>query len=201
MADIVLFPSVLGVRPGVRDAADLLDAAGHGVIVVDLYDGRVFDDYDDAREFEESIGYPELMRRALEAIQDVRDGFLAAGFSNGAAMAEYVATQRTVDGVLLLSGAMDVSMLGAGSWPARVDAQIHSALEDPFRDQAGIDTLVEQVRAAGGEVEVFDYGGAGHLFTDASLPSEYDERAAALLWSRVLGFCESRGDQRSAHSS
>lgn len=31
--------------------------------------------------------------------------------------------------------------------------------------------------------------GAGHLFTDPSLPDEYDEQAAALLWQRVLAFC------------
>ena len=194
MADIVLFPSVLGVRAGVHDAADLLSEAGHDVLIVDLYDGRVFDDYDEASRYEDSIGYPELMHRALEAVTRVPDGFLAAGFSNGAAMAEYVATQRAVGGVLLFSGALDISMLGADSWPTGVDVQVHSALDDPFRDQAGIDALVEQVRAAGGAVEVFDYAGSGHLFTDVSRPSEYDERAATLLWSRVLTFCASHGD-------
>jgi dienelactone hydrolase len=191
MADIVLFPSVLGVRAGVRDAAARLGDAGHYVAIVDLYDGRVFDNYDDAAKYEQSIGYPELMRRALDAVHGVPDGFLAAGFSNGAAMAEYVATQRAVRGVLLLSGAIDVSMLGADSWPADVNAQIHFALNDPFRDQAGIDTVVEQINAAGGEVDVFDYDAAGHLFTDESLADEYDGTAAGLMWSRVLEFCES----------
>jgi dienelactone hydrolase len=33
------------------------------------------------------------------------------------------------------------------------------------------------------------YPGAGHLFTDASLPKEYDVQATTLLWSRVLPFC------------
>lgn len=192
MTDIVLFPSVLGVRQGVRDAADLLREDGHHVLVVDLYDGRVFDDYDDAAKFEESIGYPELMRRAVEAVKEVPDGFLTAGFSNGAAMAEHVATQRKVNGVLMFSGALDISMLGAGSWPAGVNAQIHCALDDPFRDQAGIDALIEQVRTAGAAIEVFDYPGTGHLFTDQSMVSEYDEYATDLLWSRVLPFCASQ---------
>lgn len=191
MTSIVLFPSVLGVRQGVHDAADLLREAGHDVLVVDLYDGRVFDDYDDASKYEEAVGYPALMRRAVEAVKEVPDGFITAGFSNGAAMAEYVATQRAVDGVLMFSGALDISMLGAGSWPAGVNAQIHCAVDDPFRDQAGIDTVVEQVRLAGAAVDVFDYPGAGHLFTDRSMASEYDENATDLLWSRVLPFCES----------
>lgn len=192
MTQIVLFPSVLGARQGVHDGADLLRENGHAVLVVDSYGGRVFDDYDDASEFEESIGYPELMRRAVQAVKDVPDGFITAGFSNGAAMAEYIATQRKVDGVLMFSGAIDISMLGADSWPAGVNGQIHCTVDDPFRDQAGIDTVVDQALAAGATVEAFDYPGTGHLFTDQSMVAEFDADAAALLWSRVLAFCASR---------
>ena len=47
MASIALFHSVLGVRPGVLDAAARLRAAGHEVLVGDQYGGRVFDDYGD----------------------------------------------------------------------------------------------------------------------------------------------------------
>lgn len=40
MTDIALFHSVLGVRPGVLEAADRLRAAGHQIVVVDQYGGR-----------------------------------------------------------------------------------------------------------------------------------------------------------------
>jgi dienelactone hydrolase len=189
MVNIALFHSVLGVRPGVRDAAKRLRAEGHEVVVVDQYDGRVFDDYEEAGTFAESIGYPVLMGLAVEAAQDIPDGFIVAGFSNGGGMAEYVATQRQVRGVLMLSGALDLSMLGVDAWPARVPAQIHYTLDDPFRNQTWIDAVVDQARAAGATVESFDYPGAGHLFTDRSMVSEYDEASADLLWSRVLSFC------------
>lgn len=129
MTDIALFHSVLGVRPGVTEAADRLRAASHDVLVVDQYDGQTFDDYDEAGKFAQAIGYPGLMRRAAQAVEGLRDGFIAAGFSNGGGMAEFVPTARPV---------------GPGS---------------------------------------------GHLFTDPSLPAEYDERSAELLWSRVLPFC------------
>ncbi len=95
MAEVALFHSVLGVRPGILDAAERLRAAGHEVLVVDQYDGRVFDNYDEADAFVEAIGFPELMGRAAAAVEALRDGFLAAGFSNGGGMAEYVATGRT----------------------------------------------------------------------------------------------------------
>ena len=42
--------------------------------------------------------------------------------------------------------------------------------------------------AAGGTLELFDYPGDGHLFTDPTLPKEYDPEATELLWSRVLPF-------------
>lgn len=189
MTDIALFHSVLGVRPGVTEAADRFRGEGHAVVVVDQYGGRIFDDYDEAGEFAQSIGYPTLMRLAEEAVQGVPDGFFTAGFSNGAGMAEFVATQRPVRGVLMLSGALNLTMIGADAWPAGVPAQIHSTTQDPFRNQAGIDAVAAQVRAAGASIEIFDYPGAGHLFTDPSLPTEYDADAADLLWSRVLPFC------------
>lgn len=193
MADIALFHSVLGVRPGVVDAADRLRAAGHQVRVVDQYDGRVFDDYGEAGEFAEAIGYPALMSQAADAVAEVPDGFIAAGFSNGGGMSEYVATVRRVSGVLMLSGALPLGMIGVEAWPAGVPAQIHYTREDPFRRQEAIDSVISQVESAGGRVDVFDYPGAGHLFTDASLPAEYDGDAAELLWSRVLPFCADLG--------
>jgi len=98
MTDIALFHSVLGVRPGVSEAADRLRAEGHDVVVVDQYGGRVFDDYEEADEFAQAIGYPTLMGLAAEAVEGLPDGLIAAGFSNGGGMAEFVATIRPVRG-------------------------------------------------------------------------------------------------------
>jgi dienelactone hydrolase len=194
---IALFHSVLGVRPGVHDAADRLRASGHDVLVVDQYEGRVFDDYEEAGAFAEAIGYGELMRRAAAAVESLPDGFLVAGFSNGGGMAEYVATVRPVAGVAMLSGALPMSMLGVERWPAGVPAQIHYTADDPFRNQDWIDAVVDQVQAAGGPIETFDYPGAGHLFTDPTMTEEYDPDAAERLWERVHAFCSrvADGDQ------
>jgi len=148
MTDIALFHSVLGVRSGVREAADRLRAEGHDVVVVDQYGGRAFDDYNEADEFAQSIGHPTLMGLAEEAVQGVPDGFIAAGFCNGGGMADFVATKRPVRGVLMLSGALDLARLGAEAWLAGMPAQIHYTTNDPFRNQTGIDAVIAQVRAA-----------------------------------------------------
>ncbi len=56
-----------------------------------------------------------------------------------------------------------------------------------------IDQAVLEVQAAGATLDVFDYPGAGHLFTDPSLPAEYDPVGTELLWSRVLPFVRTLG--------
>lgn len=189
MTQVALFHSVLGVRPGVADAAERLRAAGHQVQVIDLYQGQVFDDYDKASAFLESIGsYPELMRRTAEGVKGLPDGFVAIGFSNGGGIAEYVATQRRTAGAVMISGALPVEMLGADSWPAGVPAQIHYTTGDPFRRQEWVDAVAASARAADAPIELFDYPGAGHLFTDASLAGDYQPAEAALMWQRVLAF-------------
>ncbi len=189
MASIALFHSVLGVRPGITDAAGRLRAAGHEVLVVDQYGGRVFDDYAEAGAHVDAVGFPALMQLALDAVEELPDGFVAAGFSNGAGMAQYVTTRRRCAGVLLFSGALPLAMLGADRWPDGLPAQLHNADGDPRRHQEWIDSVVADARRAGAAVEVFDYPANGHLFTDESLPGEYDAQATALLWPRVLAFC------------
>jgi dienelactone hydrolase len=90
-----------------------------------------------------------------------------------------------------MSGALPVAMLGALGWPTGLPAQIHYTIGDPRRRQEWLDQLVAEIQSAGADIEIFDYPGAGHLFTDATLPDEYDEPATELLWTRVLAFCES----------
>lgn len=189
MTTIALFHSVLGVRPGVLDAADRLRGAGHDVRVVDQYDGLVFDDYGPAGVHAEGIGYPALMAAALAAVADLPDGFVAAGFSNGAGMAEFVATQRRCAGLLLFAGALPLQVLGVDRWPDGLPAQLHCTEGDPFRQQEWIDAVVAEARRAGVGIEVHEYPGTGHLFTDPSLPAEYDAVATGLLWERALDFC------------
>ena len=189
MTDIALFHSALGVRPGITDAAARLRADGHRVLVVDHYGGRVFDDQAEAGRYVEELGFPELMRRALAAVEDLADGFVVAGFSNGAGMAEHVATQRRCGGALLVVGALPLAVLGAPAWPSGTPVQLHLATDDPLRDQSWVDAFVGDVRGSGAHLEVVEHPVAGHLFTDPSRPDEYDAAATDALWARALPFC------------
>jgi dienelactone hydrolase len=196
MATIALFHSVLGMRPGMLDAASRLRVDGHDVLAVDQYDGHSFADYDEAAEFvERRGGYPRLMSDAVEAVRDLPDGFVAMGFSNGGGMAEYVATRRRVAGVIMCSGAMPLQMIGVDTWPTGVPAQVHYTAADPFRQEGWAESFVGSVQAAGAEGTLFEYPGSGHLFTDPSLTTEYDRASSELCWQRVLAFCASTSGQ------
>lgn len=189
MAHIALFHGILGVRPGELDAARRLTEAGHDVRVVDQYEGEVFDDYEDATKFARTVGYHEMVARALAATQDLPDGFVALGFSNGAVMAEYVALHRPVSGVILVSTAVEMAEIGAQEWPGGTAVQIHHAMDDQWKEPQQMIDFVGQVQVAGADVDVFDYHKGGHLFHDPSKADEYDEESAEKFWERVLAFC------------
>jgi dienelactone hydrolase len=194
MTTVVLFHSVLGIRQGVQDAAERLRADGHEVLVPDLFEGRTFDDYESAMAWSESVGMEVLAERGLAAVADLPDGFVVGGFSQGSSVAFYVATHRRVSGVLQFSGVNILGWFGPDAvWPEGVDSQSHQTLGDPFREEEIIDEAVRDVAAAGGTLELFDYPGDGHLFTDPTLPKEYDAEATELLWSRVLPFVRGCG--------
>lgn len=182
---------MLGVRPGVNAATDLLRSHGHTVRIVDQYDGRVFDNYVEAGAFATSIGYPVLMKAAADAVEDMPGPFVCAGFSNGGGMSIHVAANNpSVHGVVLFSGAMDPAMIGMTRWPTTVPVQVRYTVADPFRNQDGIDSLERLVKESGASFELFDCPGRGHLFTDPSLPDEYDPASASPLWNRTIAFLD-----------
>jgi dienelactone hydrolase len=194
MAEVILFHSVLGLRPGVIAAADQLRAAGHTVHTPDLYDGEVFDDLDDGRRKEDALGYQEIARRAREAAARLPAALVYAGFSMGATYAELLAASRPgALGVVLLQGAESEEALseffGVERWPAGVPVQVHYAAEDPWVEVGEVVSLGGDVRGAGAAFEEYVYPGSGHLFADPDLP-EYDRASSEEMWRRVLAFLD-----------
>lgn len=196
MAQVLLFPSVLGVRCGVTDLADALTRAGHSVTTVDLLDGETFDDYAAASARVEEVGFPAQMATALEQSKGVTGPFVAIGFSNGAGMAQWVASQRPDDvrGVVMIGGGIPMRFLES-TWPSGVPGQVHVTSEDPFHtEEKHLDgELEDDVERAGGEYTFVEYQGGGHLFTDPTLPREYQPEEARILIRRVLELVDAVG--------
>src|SRR5215207_9988999 len=167
MAEVVLFHSVLGLRPGVIAAADRLRAAGHTIHTPDLFNGEVFDDLDDGQRKEEALGYQEIARRAKEAVAELPAGLVFAGFSLGAVHAELLAASKP--------GALGAVLMHYAALDPWVEADEEVA---PFGDD---------VRGAGTAFEEHAYPCSGHLFSDPDLP-EYDRASSEAMWHRVLAF-------------
>jgi len=195
MAEVVLFHSVLGLRPGVNAAAERLGAAGHTVHAPDLYDGEIFDDLDEGMRKEDALGYQEISRRARESVAELPEELVYAGFSMGAVHAEVLAAERPgALGVVLMHGAVPVEALkeyfGVERWPEGVPVQVHYAAEDPWVEaEEEVVPLGEAVRGAGAAFEAHAYPGSGHLFADPDLP-EYDRASSDEMWERVLAFLD-----------
>lgn len=165
MSQVALYHPSFGVTPGVEDAAARLRAAGHDVLVVDQYDGRVFTDYDEAGVFVAERGFPALMAQAVDAVAELSDGFFVMGFSNGGGMATYVALQRRIAGAILCSGALPMHLVGGDPWPTGVPAQLHATVDDPRRPAGHVESVMRSVSKAGA-----DAGSSGTPATDTSSP-------------------------------
>jgi dienelactone hydrolase len=190
MAHIVLFHSVLGLRPGVKSFAEKLRETGHTVTIHDFYNGETFKDYETGNKKWSAIGIPAILQQAQAACQKLDGDLVFAGFSNGAAVAEFLAaTHPKSRGAVLMHGALPLKMLQLQTWPKQVPVQLHYNDKDPFRDAKNDASLKKSVTASGASFEEFLYHGKTHLFTDPDLP-DYDETSARLLMDRVLGFLD-----------
>lgn len=184
---VVLFHSALGLNDAVRAFAESLRRNGHTVLVPDLFDGDVFTVLEDGVRKRDEIGIPLLSQRAAESVRSMPDGTVYAGFSMGAASAQYLAgTIPGAGGAVLMHAALPNELVGIQQWPD-VPVQIHFAVDDPWVRRDHVSALSSSVGKAGAMCEVFEYPGSAHLFADASSP-DYDEGSAKAMLSRVLTF-------------
>jgi dienelactone hydrolase len=184
---VVLFHSALGLNDGVRAFAESLRMNGNTVHVPDLFDGDVFTNLEDGVRKRDETGIPLLSQRAAESVKDMPNGTVYAGFSMGAASAQYLAgTISGAGGAVLMHAALPNEFMGIQQWPT-VPVQIHFAVDDPWVQRDHVRALSSSVEQAGAICEVFEYPGSAHLFADASSP-DYNEDSATKMLSRVLTF-------------
>jgi dienelactone hydrolase len=190
MAHVLLFHHVHGLTSGVVAFADELRAAGHTVETPDLFDGRTFDDMEQAFAYAKDLG-DTVDAKADSAAAALPEALVYAGISWGVGPAQRLAQTRAgARGALLYEACYPITGEWAfGPWPAGVPVQIHGKGDDQFFAHEGdIDAARELVETVGAELgELFVYPGDEHLFFDRSLPS-YDADAAALLTQRTLQF-------------
>ena len=184
---VVLFHSALGLNEAVRAFAESLRMNGHTVHAPDLFDGDVFTNLEDGVHKRDELGIPLLSQRAVESVRDMPNGTVYAGFSMGAASAQYLSgIIPGAGGAVLMHAALPNELIGIQQWP-KVPVQIHFSVDDPWVQRDHVYTLSYSVEQAGAICEVFEYPGSSHLFADASSP-DYNEDSENAMLSRVLTF-------------
>lgn len=189
MTDLLLFHHALGVTAGMDAFADDLRAAGHRVVVPDLFDGATFDSIAAGVGHAQSVGFDKIIDRGVAEADELGDRFAVAGFSLGALPAQKLAqTDSRVAGAILYHAAVPISTFG-NAWPAGVALQVHIGEDDEWAEE-DLGAARELTAESGGEL--FLYPGPGHLITDSSFADHHPRNAARIL-ERTLAFLDSLG--------
>jgi dienelactone hydrolase len=185
MANIVLFHSMLGLRPVELRAADRLRVAGHQVVTPDLYAGQTASTLDEGfRLKDHRIGWATIEQRAHQAVHNLPADTVLAGISMGAGVVSTLLPHRPdTAGVLLLHGLASIPTAARNGLPI----QLHVADADEFAPPAEVSAWLDAATRTGADAQVFTYQHAGHFYTDTSLP-DHHAWATTLTWQRVLDF-------------
>ncbi|MBW3086164.1 hypothetical protein KEM60_02375 [Austwickia sp. TVS 96-490-7B] len=190
MAEVVVFHSALGLRPGIVDAASRLADHGHRVHTPDLYDGQAFEGgregYAAGMMRMEDLGWTAVVDRAWAAVDDLPQSVVYLGFSMGAGIAQEMAIHRP--------GARGAVLIGGGGayddepWPLGVPVDCHHMVDDPWVDEYAPVRLARLAARAGSCSSVYLYPGDQHLFSDPGLDEEFDSDLTELMWRRIMRF-------------
>ena len=132
MADVVLFHSILGLRPAERQIAAEFEKHGHRVILPDLFGERFSDDYDAGFALRKEFTSETLTQRALAAVEGVPETAVFVGVSFGASMIDlFWEIRPKMAAVLLFAGT--VNWMQPRRRGLRVSA--HIARPDLFDDE------------------------------------------------------------------
>jgi dienelactone hydrolase len=184
VAVIVLFHSVYGLRPVEIAAADRLRAAGHDVLTPDLYAGHSAATIADGFDLADRTGWTAITGRARDAVRELPAATVLAGISMGASVVESLLPARPeTAGVLLWHGLAELPSTARSGLPA----QVHIADPDEYFPADRVTSFKQAARSAEAAADVFTYPGAGHFYTDMTLP-DHDGPASELTWQRSLRF-------------
>jgi dienelactone hydrolase len=182
LAHVVLFHSILGLRPVEHQIAAEFERHGHTVTLPDLFDGRTADDYDAGFALRKQFDTPTLMMRAKAAMGDAPETAVLSGVSFGASFIDMFWDARPkMAGVLVFAGTV--------SWmePRRrgLPVSAHIARPDPFDDE---DYFADWAAEAGVvALDLHRYDGVGHYFLDRTLP-DYGAAQAQQCLDRSVAF-------------
>jgi carboxymethylenebutenolidase len=187
---IVLIQEWWGVNDQIRGVARRLAAAGYGVLIPDLYRGKLADNGDEASHLMQGLNFPDALHQDL--VGAVRH---AGGHHPKVGVMGFC-----MGGALTIAAAANIPELSAavcfyGVPPAaiadpktiHIPLQCHFAEQDTWCTPAVVADLEQQLREGNVPFELHRYA-AQHGFLNESRPEVHDPAATALAWQRTLEF-------------
>jgi len=187
---VLVLPSWFGLKPYFKQVCERLAQQGYTALGLDYYNGRIGTTLDEAQAYqEEAESDLEAMGAMVKAAKDQlaslrRDKPIAIiGFSMGTDWAVITAANEPdVAAIVLFYGGWigDFSHM-----KSRVLG--HYAEKDEYQSPERTNGMVENMKATGVDVTIYNYPGTAHWFMEEDRP-EYDPAAASLAWERTLEF-------------
>lgn len=184
-----------GLTEVFTDACDRLAADGFVALAPGLYPGGETTDL--IAEAEQLVSAHDAISDQVEAIalagvdwlgdaaQAIGAGIGMIGFSFGAYWGLRLSQLRPeeIAAVVTVYGTSDGDFS-----KARAAYLGHFAESDEFEPLEAVHALEADIRAAGREVALHIYPGAGHWFVEPNRSDVYDPAATELVWERTLAF-------------
>jgi dienelactone hydrolase len=184
---VALFHSMFGLRPVELAAADRLRAAGHRVVVPDLFAGAVAAEpgtvptWADGFALMDRVGWDAITARARAAVRDLPLDTVLGGFSMGAGVVGNLWPDRPAARAVFLLHA--TTRVPDGVRPG-TPVQTHIAANDPFAPLDQLTAFCASAERAGAAAALHTYPDAGHFFSDPSLP-DHSPAATRHTWKHV----------------
>ena len=187
---VLVLPSWFGLKPYFRQVCDRLAQNGYTALGLDYYNGRIGNTVDEAQTLqEEAESDPDAMGAMVKAAKDhlvsLQSGRSVGilGFSMGTDWAVITgANQPDVAAIVLFYGGWTVDF---SKMKSRVLG--HYAETDEYQSPQRTNDMVENMKAAGVDVTIYNYPETAHWFMEEDRP-EFNSAAASLAWERTLEF-------------
>lgn len=192
---VIVIQEWWGLVGHITSVADRFAAEGFLALAPDLYHGERTREPDEAEKLMMGLQMDRAARDIAGAATYLAGlaansgrGTGCVGFCMGGSLALWSATLS--DEIIAAVGFYPAIPWGHinPTWSnyAGKSAMIHADEAEGGCEAEGLQTAIEAIEDAGGEVTCFDYPGTGHAFFNDDRPEVYNETAAREAWSRTL---------------
>lgn len=194
-AGVIVVQEWWGLVPHIRDVVQRFADEGFVALAVDHYRGAETTEPDEAQKLMIGLDIAQVAADLAAAAKDLvarpevdGDAVRVVGFCMGGGLALLAPTVS--DDICCA-----VAFYPAMPWPqyapdwsryAGKSAVVNKALSDEPGNGPVIAEYAQAIRAAGGEVDVFDYPESVHAFFNDARPEVFQPENAAVAWQRTL---------------